>query len=278
MISRNILPAPALREYIYRYRLRHFQFDKSSPPSLKPFPPRPEQCLVFYPRGAESIEYTSSGLRVQRSRSILSGQFTERINRIITTNEFLMISVEFRPGALYRLTGINFAEMANRSEDAEAVLGSAIGKVNNRLSGATSYDEMIGIVEAYLMLLSNKSTRPLIAADSALNALMDSGEIVSVDRLSKNAYLSARQLERKIMERVGVCPKTFLKLSRFHNSLLMRFANPQLNWLSIAIDNGYNDYQHLVKDYKMYTSNTPNLFLSEEQQSPGRVLGLSKEF
>ena len=276
MISRNIQPAPELREYIYRYRLRHFYFDGSRTATLKPFPPRPEQCIVFYPRGAETIEYPSSSIKVQRPRSIVSGQFTERINRLITTPEFLMISVEFRPGGLYRLTGLNFAELTNKCEDAEAVLSPELAAINSRLSGASTYDEMILIIEAYLKTLAAKSQRPLIAADHILDGLVNAGEILSVDQLSKKAYLSPRQLERKVMERIGVCPKTFLKLSRFHKSLLMRYAHPERNWFSIAIESGYSDYQHLVKEYKTYTINTPNLFLSEELRSPGRVLGLTK--
>lgn len=276
MIVRNLQPAPELQDYIYRYRIRHFYFDGSKTIPLKPFPPRPEQCIVFYPRGAEAIEYPLSSKKVQRPRSIVSGQFTERINRLITTPEFLMISVEFRPGALYRLTGINFAEFANKCEDAEAVLSSDLANVNSRLSGAVTYNEMIVIIEEYLKVLAARSSRPYIAADHILDELVNSGEILNVDQLSKKTYLTPRQLERKVMERIGVCPKTFIKISRFHKSLLMRLAHPERSWLRIAIECGYCDYQHLVKDYKAYTINTPNLFISEEFRSPGRVLGLNK--
>ncbi len=276
MISCNIQPAPELQEFIYRYRLRHFHFDASHTAPLKPFPPRPEHCIVFYPRGAETIEHVPSGIKVQRSRSIISGQYTERINRLITTAEFLMISVEFRPGALYRLTGINFAEFSNKCEDAEAVFSPELSGINASLSGASTYEEMIMIIEAYLKKLVVRSSRPMIASDHILDGLVNSGEILNVDQLSKKAYLSPRQLERKVMERVGVCPKTFLKLSRFHKSLLMRLAHPERSWFSIAIESGYNDYQHLVKEYKTYAVSTPNLFITEEFRSPGRVLGLTK--
>lgn len=276
MIARNVQPAPELREYIYRHRIRHFYFDSSVTAPIKPFPPRPEQCIVFYPRGVETTEFASSGIRVQRPRSVITGQFTERINRLITTPEFLMISVEFRPGALYRLTGINFADLANKCEDAEALFSPELQVINSRLSGASSYEEMIMIIEEFLKTLVAKSSRPLIASDCVLDELINSGEILSVDQLSKKAYLSPRQLERKVLERIGVCPKTFLKLSRFNKSLLMRLAHPERNWFSIAIECGYSDYQHLVREYKTYAVTTPNLFMSEEFRSPGRVLGLNK--
>lgn len=276
MIARNIQPSPELRAYIYRLRIRHFVFGGAIEAPAKPFPPRPEQCLVFYPRGAETIEYASSGKKVHRPRSIIAGQFTERINRLITTPEFLMISVEFKPGGLYRLTGINLADLSNKCEDAEAIFSNELLSVNSSLSGAASYEEMIMIIEDYLKVLAAKSSRPLIASDCILDELINSGEILTVDQLSKKSYLSNRQLERKVMERLGVCPKTILKLSQFHHSLLMRLAHPERSWFNIAIENGYSDYQHLVKHYKSYTGTTPNIFLSEEFRSPGRVLGLNK--
>lgn len=276
MIARDVQPAPELRKYIYRHRIRHFYFDSSVTAPIKPFPPRPEQCIVFYPRGVETTQHASNGIRVQRPRSVITGQFTERIDRLITTPEFLMISVEFRPGALHRLTGINFAELANKCVDAEAVFSPELQAINSRLSAASSYEEMIMIIEEFLKALVTKSSRPLIASDCILDEMVHSGEILSVDQLSRKAYLSPRQLERKVLERIGVCPKTFLKLSRFNKSLLIRLAHPERNWFSIAIESGYSDYQHLVREYKTYAGATPNLFISEEFRSPGRVLGLNK--
>ncbi len=274
MISRDLQPAPSLREYVYRYRLRHFCFDGSMTPSTKPFPPRPEQCLIFYPRGSERIEHTQSGDVVTTGAAMLAGQYTQRINRFITSTEFLMISVEFRPGALYRFTGLNLAELTNTYVEAAALL-PGLAAVNSRLSGAATYQEMIDIIETYLNELALRSARPVIAVDHALGDLVNLEDIPTVDKLSRNAYMGSRQLERRLNERIGVCPKTFLKLSRFHRSLVLRLASPQLNWTAIALECGYTDYQHLAKDYKTYTLNTPNLFLQEEFSSPGRVLGLS---
>ena len=98
----------------------------------------------------------------------------------------------------------------------------------------------------------------------------------SLDSLSKKAYLSARQLERKFDERIGVSPKTFLRITRFNQSYWMRLKQPKLDWLSIAVSCGYSDYQHLAKEYKAFANTTPNMFFEEETNAPGRALGLTK--
>lgn len=276
MISKDYLPSPMLWEYISFYRLRHFIINQKVRQSFKPFPPRPEQCLVFYPRGYEITEYTKTGERIVRPRCVISGQFTERINRYVATSEFLMIAVDLKPGALHRLTGIPFIEFTNKSVDAELVFSTEIKNLNRKLSGAACYQEMILLIEEFFIQLLKRVKQQSNAVDHLLENLIHKPVSKKLDSLAKEAFLSPRQLERKFDERVGVSPKTFMKISRFNQSYWMRLKNPGWDWLSIAISCGYADYQHLVKDYKEYANTTPNLFFEEERESPGRILGLTK--
>lgn len=276
MICRDFIPSPALTEYINQYRLRHFVFNDGIKVSCKPFPPRPEQCLIFYPRGMEIAEHSKNGNKTQLARSVVSGQFTERVNRYVSTPEFLMITVDMKPGALHRITGIPFKEMTNKNMDAELFFHSEIRNVNARLSSIDSYTEMIAIIESFFLTLVKNTKKEFLAVDHLLNVVAKSSDIFSLDHLAKMAYLSARQLERKFDERIGINPKTFLRISRFNQSYWMRLKNPKLDWLSIAVNCGYNDYQHLAKDYKDFANTTPNIFFTEESLAPGRVLGLNK--
>jgi len=276
MISQDYLPSESLKLYVKAYRFRHFLIRPNTPLSFKPFPPRPEQCLIFYPRGMEVTENVYSGISEKRPRSVISGQYTQRINRYVGYPEFLMIEVDLYPGALHCLTGIPFKELANKDIDAEAFLPSEVCRVNERLSSAGSYTEMIGIIETFLQYLVQKQKKEFFAVDHVIHALSCNAHFPSIDRLAKQAFLSPRQLERKFDERIGISPKTFLRICRFNQSYWMRLKQPSLDWLSIALACGYNDYQHLVKDYKDFASTTPNLFFSEEKKAPGRVLGLTK--
>ena len=52
---------------------------------------------------------------------------------------------------------------------------------------------------------------------------------------------------------------------------------PERDWLQIAVDCGYYDYQHLAKDYKDFTGLTPVELHILESKSPENVLGLASE-
>jgi AraC-like DNA-binding protein len=275
MISRDFIPSEALREFIYQFRLRHFVFQNGIIPPAKPFPPRPEQCLTFYVRGSETARYLKDNLELKKWRSVISGQFTSRVDRYVSYPEVLIIFVDFKPGALHRLTGIPFSEFTDKDLDAETVFPPEIKRVNDRLSSTDSYSEMIQIVEEFVSQLVLHSKKELLAVDRMLLLTVKEHEH-TIDWLAQNAYLSPRQLERKLNERIGISPKTFVRISRFNRSYWLHLKNPKLNWFQIAMACGYTDYQHLVKDYKQFANANPNHFFAEERHAPGRILGLTK--
>jgi AraC-like DNA-binding protein len=274
MIAKDFPPSGHLKEFIRQYRLRHFVFSNGIIPAPKPFPPRPEQCVTFYIRGYETCRYLKDGIHVKKPRSVLSGQFTSRVDRFVSYPEILMIIIDFQPGALHRLTGIPFTEFTNKELDAEAVLPK-IKNVNDRLNSTESYLEMVQIVESYFTDLVKSSTNKILNVDRLLTAVTTDPDR-SIDWLARNAYLSPRQLERKFDERIGISPKTFLRISRFSQSYWLHLKYPNLNWHNIAMTCGYTDYQHLAKEYKEFANATPTSFFKEESSSPGRILGLTK--
>jgi hypothetical protein len=50
------LPSPALREYVRQYQIIGFSFAPDTVIPIKPYWPRPEHCLTFYPRGGDTVK------------------------------------------------------------------------------------------------------------------------------------------------------------------------------------------------------------------------------
>ena len=96
----------------------------------------------------------------------------------------------------------------------------------------------------------------------------------SVEKLADYACLSISQFERRFIQQMGITPKLYNRINRFYSAFLLKSLRPNLDWLSIAIQTGYNDYQHLVKDFKQFSGTTPNSLLAAENKAPGRELEL----
>ncbi len=274
MIFRDRYPQNGLKEFVRLYRIRHFVIAPDLVASPKPFSPHPEQCITFYPRGAEITHYVKENKTRKRSGAIVSGQYTSIVNRSSADNEIMMIIVVFNPGCLYRLTGIPAHLLQDQDLDLEDVFPKEAKLVNELLRSSNNYEEMIGIIEEFLWLLINKSKIDNTRFDKIFNFITTNTEKQSIDWLASQACLSNRQFERKSHEYIGVTPNLYSRIVRFHQSFLLYNYNPNMDWLSIAIECGYYDYQHLVKDYKDFVCATPNQFFIQNAKSLEKVLGL----
>jgi AraC-like DNA-binding protein len=275
MIFESFSPCFSLKEYVESYHLRHFIYPPGSVLPFKPYHGQPEQWLTFYIKDRETLEYVSDNKKIIRPRSLISGQLTTRVNRHIG-NDFLVLIVEFQPGALYRLTGIPFHELTNTGIDAESVFSKEINLVNSRLNSTDNYREMIDIVETYLISKFNKLKLDGHSIDHIGKYIIKSPENVSLDKLAAHANLCPRQFERKFIERIGIGPKLFARMARFNKVHKIKYLHPGDDWLGIALACGYHDYPHLVRDCKEFAGTTPNIYFQQDTKAPERDFDFMK--
>ncbi|HEU4747342.1 MAG TPA: helix-turn-helix domain-containing protein [Gemmatimonadaceae bacterium] len=271
MIFSSIAPSPGLRESIRDYLIAHFRFDPEKPVPYKRYAPRPEQGITFFVRGRPSIvNPLTEEIRVAPSVAVF-GQQMKRCN-VYLPPEFLMFRVHFQPGALFRVLNIPLYEFGEDYFDAELALSRDVRDVSERLAAAESYAEMVEAVEAYLVRSVAKSKQKMLPVDRAAERLTDDPLDISLDWLAREACLSPRQFNRKFTERIGVGPKVYSRLIRYHRAHLFKAAHPTIAWPRVAIEFGYTDYQHLVRDFREFTNATPNSWLREDAASPENVL------
>lgn len=277
MLLKDFIPPPDVREFVQLYRIVHLQFEKGQPVPYKAYPPRPEHCLAFYPFDTETVEYVSSGSVVKNIPVVLYGQFSEVTNRMIG-HRFLVFQVIFYPGALYRLMGIAANELTNQYLDAEIFFSTALREVNEKLYHAPGYHNMTEVVTAFVRDMIKKQKHSRLPVDDACILLLNSNRKFTLQQLAKEACLSSRQLERKFKELAGVNPKLYERIIRFDRAFRLKNSRPNMDWLRIAMECNYHDYQHLAREYRDFTGLGPNAFHEIENRAPEREFGLSEGY
>ncbi len=269
------LPCLPLRDYVRQFQIVGCSFPASMVVlPVKAYWPRAENSLAFYPKDPEKLEFGFDGNRLDKPCSTLNGQYSIVTNRHVG-RDFMVFQVQFQPGALFRLTGIPSHELTNSFVDAEGVFSTEIRLVNERLSYTRHYTEMIPIVEEFLLQLVSRARRKdLRPIDKVSQYILQQPGTTSLDWLADQACLSQRQFYRQFMEREGVSPKLYVRIARFENAMKLKNAQPAKDWLSVALELRYYDYQHLVRDFKDFTNLTPNGFLLADGHSPERVFGV----
>lgn len=251
-------PHPALRELVNNIMVFHAVTDPCASLPIVPVPPLPENCLFFYPYDQLRSQFTQNDKFVEVPRNVLLGAQYGRVNISFGYNQ-LTIKVGFEPGGLHRLIGIPMHEMVTNCEfDSCDFFGREISFVTEQLAATATYDEMVAIIEKYL-LKKVHLLKPRLPIDSALPYIIKQGGLIDIDRLSTLACLSTRQLERIFKERIGLTPKFFARLVRFVKAWTIRENNTGISWTKIAYECGYFDQMHLIKDFKKFTGTTPSL-------------------
>jgi AraC-like DNA-binding protein len=274
MLLKDFKPSQALFEWVKCYRIVHFSFEGDITPPPKPYTPRPEQCLAFYPLDTERVSYKDKNTTIQNTRVALIGQHTQVSLREIG-KEFLVVQVIFQPGALYRLLKVPMSELFNEYVDGSLFFKQDIHFVNEQLYHAKNYFDMVNILNLYFLDKVSKTKQEASRVDPIIQ-LFNQSTSVSLDHLAKQSYYSYKQFERHFYARTGVTPRYYQRLVRFDHAFRLKNLPDQKAWREIAWECSYADYQHLSKDYKEFTGFTPHEF--HLLGSPEESLGLAESF
>ncbi len=273
MLLKGFLPSPVLRDYVKNIGIVHFVFSEKESIPVKAYSPRPGDSIEFFLRDPEYVEYPGINKRTKRPFAVIMGQHTLVTNRYLG-HEFLYLNIHFQPGVLFRLTGIPSFELTDTYVDAEAVFSKEIRLIKEQLKNAGSYPEILELAESFVGMLIKNSNKDAHGIDTAAKILLQGTEHISMDWLAKETCLSSRQFERKFRERMGITPSLLARITRFDKAFKMKNAQSGKDWLSIAVQCGYYDYQHLARDYKDFTGTTPASFFQLDNQAPERIFGL----
>ncbi|MBV5311784.1 MAG: AraC family transcriptional regulator [Prolixibacteraceae bacterium] len=275
MLIDNILPSPDLTDFVRIYRIIDFYFPDGQPDFPKLYTPRPEICLQFYPKDKEQVQYPDDKTASMNKEMTISGQHTVTQGRFVG-KDFLSVQVIFQPGTLFQLTGIPSNLLTNKSLNASDIFGNSAAFVNEQLFNAGNYQKMIQIVEDFLKQVIRQKHMYTHPVRKIARLMMRDADKNSLDWYIKESCLCQRQFDRKFDELVGVNPKRFLRIIRFDKAFRMKNRFPKKDWLSIAIECGYHDYQHLVKDYKEFTGLSPAQFTELDTKGPDRIIGVAE--
>ena len=273
VLLKDISPSASLQEYVRKYQVFRFLFDKEIVPPAKFHAPRPEHCITFYIRNVQKYSYLNSTAILAYPQCVINGMYTVPVHRY-GGNDFLAIKVILQPSILYQLVKFPLEELTNKFINAEDVWGTEIRSTCNQLNELNDLDEMLLTVETFFENLVKRIKKDYHPIDKVINYILNTENCASLNWLASESCLCTRQFIRKFEERIGISAKKFERIIRFDKAYRMKNSHPEYDWLYIAIACDYHDYQHLVRDCKEFTNLTPPLLFEQEIKSPERAFGL----
>lgn len=140
------------------------------------------------------------------------------------------------------------------------LLGQEAEALTTMIRQATSADQQVSLVEAFL---TKRLTDPPSWGDPltvVMHLIRQSGGQITIGQLGQQLALSYKQTERLVERQLGLCPKELCRLTRFIHTHAKLAESEWVDWLTIALANGFYDLQHLSREWHTFTGYAPSLY------------------
>jgi AraC-like DNA-binding protein len=167
-----------------------------------------------------------------------------------------VIGVHFKPGGSLPFLGLPPGALADSHVELETLWGLRARELRERLCFARSARHRFRILEEALLTRLRRPFRRHAAVRVALDQLgrrrSGIGEIASEVALSRRRFIEVFTAE------VGMTPKLFSRVQRFQRALLLSSDHHRLpDWSHVALECGYFDQSHMIRDFVAFSGFSP---------------------
>jgi AraC-like DNA-binding protein len=167
------------------------------------------------------------------------------------------IQVNLTPLAAYRLFCTSMSELTNQAVGLDDLLSRAGAKLGERLAELPTWPARFRLLDAELGRRLEQA--PTVSPDIAwaYRELLRRDGDMRIDELSLRIGCSRRHLASRFRRQVGMTPKAFARVLRFHRVLRAVREGGEEGWAEIAADAGYYDQPHLNREFLALAGVTP---------------------
>ncbi|MBQ7531615.1 MAG: AraC family transcriptional regulator [Paludibacteraceae bacterium] len=289
MLFQIIHPAEALRPYITRYVFVRAEgsTDTMTPPAgdprfvngkhVQPLLPNygsfifMRNVLAEFNSASSLTSNSASGLTsnntnmVQADGLTLLGANLRMIGLTTLSGWFEGMLLDFEPGGMHALAGIDLQQLAGKVVPAVEYGDAGLVQLDLLFKSHARAEDISVLLDAFFLgHLPRKEDynytrlRKVIAACDAAR-----GDISASDMASA-ACLGERQFLRVFRQYIGIPPKQFVRLRRFHRALQQMqqtaAAGKPIDLLAIALEHGYYDLSHMAQEFRLMGCVSPGQF------------------
>lgn len=232
------LPSAPLAAWVEHYW--HVRWD------LRGLPPQ-QQATLPHPSVHLVVEQGQARIYgVQRGRFVRQLQGLDQV-----------FGVKFKAGGFYPFYGHAVSELLNQSVDVTDCFGPRGAELTGQVLAAADFAAMCAAAESFLLLRLPAADAQVARIGRMLERIAQDTSIVSVDDVIAMSGLNKRGLQRLFQRYVGVGPKWVIQRYRLHEAIAQVQAGKMLSWTALALELGYFDQAHFVRDFRQLVGMAP---------------------
>lgn len=188
---------------------------------------------------------------------------TGRFYKLISNQQVGVFGVYFHPHAIPLLFDIPANEITDHHIEISDLLGKEGTLLEEQVFTCTSLAGRIKLISDYLEHRLRARTFKMDGVISAMQHIITQQGQVNMQQLLDEQFLSQRQFERNFKLLTGFPPKYFSRIVRFE-SCIGRAYRADLSLTEIALEAGYFDQAHMIREFKEFSGSRPSVYFAED--------------
>jgi AraC-like DNA-binding protein len=172
--------------------------------------------------------------------------------------------IVFKPAALATLFNLPVYQYTEERIPLSNVFSEArVNALLSELANAITPNDKSRILERFLLNHYSIRRPAPDAIDEAANLIVEKNGILDVSEITRNAFMSRRNFERKFFEKVGLSPKYYARIRRISYLMNLIAGKKKADWVQLFAECEFYDHSHFIKDFQAFTGRTPSQYLAE---------------
>jgi AraC-like DNA-binding protein len=212
------------------------------------------------PYRSETLAHPAIHLTVEPEGAFIVGVVTRKYSRLLD-GEGRVFGIKFRPAGFYPFVQEAVSAFTDKVLTLAERFGAASIVYEADVRGTDGDEEKLAIAEGFLHQriaeLGVTIDENVMRVNQIVERIGSDRTITKVDEVVSRFSINKRALQRLFSQYVGVSPKWVIQRYRLHEATEQVAAGESIDWAKLAVDLGYFDQAHLIKDFKAMIGLTP---------------------
>ncbi len=208
------------------------------------------------PYRSETLPFPNIHLTVEPDGAFVVGVVTRKFSRLLQ-GEGWVFGIKFKAGGFYPFVQRPVSDFTDQMIPLYKLLGKAAVAYDADIRALSSDEERVAYAEVFLCQFAPAADENCLLVNQIVEVIGAERSITKVDNLVERFALNKRSLQRLFNQYVGVSPKWVIQRFRLHEAIDQVGAGEVVEWSKLAVELGYFDQAHFIKDFKAMVGLTP---------------------
>lgn len=204
----------------------------------------------------ETLPYPCVNLVIEKDKTRVFGVEIGKFSRLLE-NKGQVFGVKFKPGAFYPFVKSPVSKFTGDSISFWDAFGVDSTALEEAILPLEDEGKMIELVENFIVQRLPEQDENVAVINQIVDHIIADRAITKVDDIVSQLNLTKRTLQRLFSQYVGVSPKWVIQRYRLHEAAEQLAECEVVDWTKMALNLGYFDLAHFIKDFKTIVGKTP---------------------